>query len=36
MGKKFRKKHIIKFVTVALYLLMVVTMVVGWSLRGSL
>jgi hypothetical protein len=35
MGKKFRKKHIIKYVTVGLYLLMILTMVVGWSLRGS-
>ena len=34
MAKKFRRKHLIKLITVALYLLMVVTMVVGWSMRG--
>jgi hypothetical protein len=34
MAKKFRRKHVIKLVTVGLYLLMVVTMVVGWSMRG--
>lgn len=34
MAKRFRKKHIVKYVTVGLYLLMIATMVVGWSLRG--
>ena len=29
MAKKFRRKHVIKLVTIGLYLLMIVTMVVG-------
>jgi len=34
MGKKFRKKHLVKAVTIVLYALMVVSMVVGWSMQG--
>jgi len=35
MAKKFRRKHLVKGAMVALYLLMVVTMVIGWSFRGN-
>ena len=34
MGKRFRKKHIVKAFTVALYVLMVASMVVGWSMQS--
>lgn len=35
MAKKFRRKHVIKLVTVGLYVLMVVTMITAWSFKGN-
>ena len=35
MSKKFRRKHLVKAAMVALYALMIVTMVIGWSVRGQ-
>ncbi len=34
MPRKFRRKHFVKAALVALYLLMIVTMIVGWAMRG--
>jgi hypothetical protein len=34
MGKRFRRKHVVKIVMISLYGLMILSMVVGWSLRG--
>jgi hypothetical protein len=35
MGKTFRRKHIIKFVTIGLYALMILTMIVGYTMKGT-
>lgn len=35
MAKKFRRKHLVKALMIALYLLMVVTMVTAWSFRTN-
>ena len=34
MAKKFRRKHLVKIVMISLYGLMILSMVIGWSLRG--
>lgn len=34
MAEKFRRKHVIKAVIAGLYLLMILTMVFGWSMQG--
>lgn len=35
MAKKFRRKHVVKALMIALYALMVISMVTAWSFKGN-